>query len=172
MKIAGIDPGTHRIGFALVEDAPRNPVLSHIELIEFPASGGSSHEGRLAALAREIEDRLVRFRPDAVCVEKIFFSKNVKTALAVAEARGLILAAASRHAPAVWEIGPAEVKLAVTGYGGAKKADIARMVQMLFPRSLLPKSDDALDAVAIALAGLYTRARLPHNPTNGRGPSA
>ena len=92
-----------------------------------------------------------RDRPDAVGVERLFFNKNVQTAFAVGQARGVVLLAAAQHGLPVYEYGPNEVKIAVTGYGRAPKAQVQRMVQAILGLTELPRPDDAADALAVAV---------------------
>lgn len=152
MKIIGIDPGTERIGYAVVQSGDPVRLVSaetiHVPLTAQPAA-------RLARLEKLIAARLGRDRPDIVAVEKLFFAKNAKTALGVAEARGIILLTASRFARSIWECTPLEVKSAVCGDGHADKKQIRKMIELIFPRHPLPREDDAIDAVAIALAAFY-----------------
>lgn len=166
MKIAGIDPGTARIGYALLECWGAAVVLRRAETITIPQRRTAA-EG-LMILAQALEERLARDRPDAVAIEKLYFSRNAKTAIAVAEARGVILLTARRAVPSIWEYAPLEVKLAVAGYGRGDKSQVRRAIAFHFPRSHLPQGDDALDAIAIALTATAHR-----RPGHGKGrPSA
>lgn len=153
--VAGIDPGTTRIGYAVVSRRANGVALLSAETIVI--SGRSTAAERLAALHKALRERLLRDRPHAVAVEKLYFSKNVKTALAVAEARGIILLTASDLVPSIWEYAPLEVKMAVAGYGRADKAHVYRAVRTLLPQASLPSGDDAIDAIAIALTAIYTK---------------
>ncbi len=155
LLIAGIDPGTTRIGYALVRGGGPTPELLVAETIDIPRKLAPAD--RLVALAAAIDERLRRDRPAAVAVEKLYFSRNAKTALAVAEARGIILLTARGLVPSIWEYAPLTVKLAVTGYGRADKAQVLKGVKAILPRVMLPRGDDAVDAIAIALTALYTR---------------
>ena len=153
MRIVGVDPGTHRIGFALLDGSGRDPELMSAETITFPTGGDATERRR--NLADAFAGRLAVTRADGVAVEKLFFAKNTKTALAVAEARGIILLTAERHVRSIWEYTPLEVKLAVTGYGRADKEQVRRMIHLAFPHVTLPTGDDAIDAIAIALTAYY-----------------
>jgi len=159
MRIVGIDPGTARIGYALIEDGRARPLLSCVETIEIPLRDLSLHP--LALLEQELTRRLERDRPDALAIEKLFLTTNHKTAISVAEARGVILLTASRSISNIGEYTPSEVKLAVTGDGRADKGQIARMVRMIFPEIPTRILDDALDAVAIAFTGLGMLGKAP-----------
>lgn len=157
MKIVGIDPGTHRIGYASLAGDRHQPRLIRAATIAIPS--GCTPAERARALAEALAARLAEDRPDAVALETILFSKNAKTAIAVAEARGIILLTASRAVRSIWEYAPNEVKLAVTGNGSAAKPEVRRMIELTLPGAALPKGDDAIDAIAIALAGIFAPRR-------------
>ena len=163
-RIVGIDPGTHRIGYALLEAVSRRPRLLAAETITLPPRPTTAE--RLLVIERALTTRLKRDRPDGVAIEQLFFSKNVKTALSVAEARGIILLTAFRTARSIWEYTPLAVKLAVTGYGRADKEQVRRTIRALFPHERLPEGDDAIDAIAIALTAVYTTPPQPAIPTH------
>lgn len=162
MRIVGIDPGTTRVGYALLDAAGGRVRLLGAETLPIPAR--SSPAGRLLTLERLLRARLRRDRPDTLAIERLYFSKNAKTALAVAEARGVILLTAERHVRSIGEYTPLEVKLALTGYGRADKEQVRRMVETIFRGADLPPGDDAIDAIAIALAACYLRRDLRTNP--------
>lgn len=151
MRILAIDPGYDRLGIAVLEGDPSRPTLIMSECV-IPEKGAP--EARLARVSRAVEDAVGTHRPNAVALETLFFSKNVKTALGVAEARGAVLAAAGRAGLPVIECSPQTVKLAVTGHGSADKASIARMVPKLVPLSVRKRLDDELDAIALGIAAL------------------
>lgn len=153
MRVVGIDPGTGRIGYALLEWNRRTPRLIAAETITIPPRRGAAE--RLTALERALTERLARDRPEVLALEKLFFAKNTKTALAVAEARGIILLTAHRCVRNIREYTPLAVKLAVTGYGRADKASVRRMLRLTFPGSSLPVGDDAVDAIAVALTAIF-----------------
>lgn len=155
MIIAGVDPGTSRLGYALISGNRQQVELISAETINIPTRQSAAE--RLALLERAFTERIIRDKPDGVAVEKLFFAKNTRTALAVAQARGIILLTAEHHVRSIWEYTPLEVKMAVTGYGRADKNQVRRMVHSIFPRSKLPTGDDAIDAIAIALAALYLK---------------
>lgn len=156
MRVLGIDPGFDRLGLAVLEGHASRPTHVWSACVE-PAKG--LPEARLAEVHRAVAHAIGEHAPDAIAVETLFFSANKKSALAVAEARGAILAAAGMAGIPVREFSPGTVKLAVTGHGSADKAAIARMVPRLV--ALPPqvrRLDDELDAIAVAIAGLSTRA--------------
>ncbi len=157
MRIAGIDPGTHRIGYALIEVSHRTPRLRRAETIV--TSSGLGTAARLTELSRLLRGRLRRDRPDMLALERLFFGKNVKTAMAVAEARGVILLTAHRLVRSIGEYAPLEVKLAVTGYGRADKSQMRRMIHTILRDTAIPYGDDAVDAIALALTAAYVHGQ-------------
>lgn len=148
MVIIGIDPGTTAIGFAAIE-SERPPRLLEAGLFPIAAAGQS---GRLAELHRAMTDLIARVGPSAIAVEKLFFSKNVKTAMTVAEARGVILLTAALACINVYEYAPGEIKKTVAGHGGADKKAIEKMITLTLPETrALDARDDVFDAIAISL---------------------
>ena len=151
MKIIGIDPGYDRSGIAVVERNGAKDLLLYSFLVQTDKKQPIAE--RLASLSIQFEQILKDYKPDLVVMEQLFFSKNTTTALGVAEARGVILAAAGRvHLPTK-EIGPMQVKQAITGYGKAEKSAVAAMVSRLVALPERKMIDDEMDAIAIALAG-------------------
>jgi crossover junction endodeoxyribonuclease RuvC len=112
---------------------------------------------RLLEIHRAVTELIVTHRPAQLGVERLFFNKNVQTAFAVGQARGVVLLAAAEHGLPVFEYGPHEVKVAVTGYGRADKSQVQRMVQMVLGMDKLPKPDDAADALAVAICLAHAR---------------
>src|SRR3989344_2400179 len=151
MKILGIDPGTTRTGYGLVEKN-RGVRLSNCGLI----SGEDIDKGeRLSHLEKEVQALINLHKPDLVCLEKLFFSKNKKTASSVSEARGVILLVVQRNGLKLMEFGPSEVKSAVAGNGGATKKDVLRAVTWTLGIKTVPGPDDVSDALAVALMGAF-----------------
>lgn len=154
MRVLGIDPGFDRLGLAVLEGDPSRPTVVWSDCV-CPPPGAP--EERLAAVSKAVEEAIIMHRPDAMAIETLFFSTNRKTAMGVAQARGAILAVAGAHGVAIREFNPAQVKLAVTGHGGADKKAIARMIPHLVNLTPRPRLDDELDAIAVAIAGLSLR---------------
>ena len=119
---------------------------------------------RLAEISRLISDLIAQYHPEILAIEKLFFTKNAKTALSVAEARGVIINRASASNLDVLEFTPLEVKVATTGYGKAEKKEIQKMVCRLLNLEKTPQPDDASDAIAIGLAACYTNQKLIIKP--------
>lgn len=149
MIILGIDPGTARLGYGVIEVGRRNTHAVDYGCIETPKEWKSAE--RLLFLRQAVEKIIQKHRPERVGVEKIFFAKNSKTALGVGEARGVVLACVAGEGIFLCEMTPMQVKSAVTGYGLAGKKQMQKMVQMIFGLREIPKPDDAADALAIAL---------------------
>ena len=151
MRVLGIDPGYDRLGVAIVEGDPSRPRLIWSDCVQ-PAKGAP--EKRLAEVSATVSSAIREHRPDALGIETLFFSKNVKTALGVAEARGAVLAAAGLARIPVIECTPQHVKLAVTGYGNADKKAIELMVPKLVTLPPKKRLDDELDAIAVGISAL------------------
>ncbi len=151
MKILAIDPGYDRMGIAVIEGDPSRPTLVWSDCIQ-PQKG--AREERLARVSRAITGAIKKYSPDALAIETLFFNANIKTAIGVAEARGAILAAAGiLHIPVI-ECSPQQVKVAVTGHGGASKAEVAKMIPRLLALSKKKRLDDELDAIGIGITAL------------------
>lgn len=154
-RVLGIDPGFDRLGIAVVEGDASNPVYVFSDCVNIPK--GTQSE-RLASVYNTIYDTVALYSPTSCGIEGLFFSTNKKTALSVAEARGAVLSAlGNAHIP-IHEFSPAQVKLAVTGYGKADKVAVSNMVPKLLTLPTKKRLDDEFDAIAVALACLSTRA--------------
>lgn len=148
MIILGLDPGTARLGYGVLrKEGSRIAHLAHGCL---ETSKDQSQPERLSILHAALEELIARHAPQLVGVEKLFFQKNVTNAMTVSEARGVALLAARTARAEIAEYTPMQVKLAVTGYGGADKRQVQEMVKRLFSLREIPKPDDAADALAIA----------------------
>lgn len=157
MKILGIDPGFSRLGYAVLEKDKKS--LRIIDCDCFETSSKLNYGKRLLLVADKVKNLISKYKPDAMAIEKIFFAKNQKTALQIAEVRGILLyLAASSKIPA-YEHTPLEVKMALCGYGKATKEQVQKMLKTILKAPSLPKSDDATDALAIGLTCAYC---LPH----------
>lgn len=145
MKILGIDPGIGICGFGLIEDdrALDYGVVTTVMNSPLP--------GRLKELYESLQQVFDETKPDVVSVEKLFFSKNITTGIAVAEARGIVLLVAEQHHLPVYEYTPNEIKKTLTGYGSASKHQMQEMVKIHLKLESIPKPDDAADALAAAI---------------------
>jgi crossover junction endodeoxyribonuclease RuvC len=152
----GIDPGTATTGFGLVR-LEQDGSLVAVKYGVILTSKEASAPARLEMLYNELSDLLKEYHPDTAAVEKLFFSRNVTTALAVGQARGVVMLCMQQAGIEPFEYTPNEVKQAVAGYGGAEKKQIQEMVRALLQLDSIPKPDDAADALAIAITHLNTR---------------
>jgi crossover junction endodeoxyribonuclease RuvC len=152
----GIDPGTATTGFGLVRLEPDGSLVAvNYGVILTPKD--ASAPVRLEMLYNDLSKLLKEYRPDTAAVEKLFFSRNVTTALAVGQARGVVMLCMQQAGIEPFEYTPNEIKQAVAGYGGAQKKQIQEMVRALLQLDSIPKPDDAADALAIAITHLNTR---------------
>ncbi len=150
MKIISIDPGYERLGIAVLEKEQRQKeALVFSEC--FKTSAKLPHHERLTLIGDRIREVIKKYKPEALATEKLFFSGNQKTALLVAEARGVILYAGSSSGLPVSEYTPNEVKIAITGYGRSEKKQMIDMVRKLIKVDSKTNSDDEFDAIAIGL---------------------
>jgi crossover junction endodeoxyribonuclease RuvC len=157
--VLGIDPGTARTGYGIVSREG-----SSVQLLDygcFETTNDRPLWDRLVLIHAAIDELIVTHAPVAVGVERLFFNKNVQTAFAVGQARGVVLLAAGQHGLPVAEYGPHEVKMAVTGYGRAPKDQVQRMVQMVLGMSEIPRPDDAADALAVAICLAHSGIEQP-----------
>jgi crossover junction endodeoxyribonuclease RuvC len=153
MVTIGIDPGTARLGYGIIADQPEPRAIA-FGVVETPAH--LPMERRLVLLHDAVTMLINEHRPDSLAVEQLFFARNVTTALSVGQARGVVLLAAARADLQVAEYTPAEVKLAIAGYGKADKAQMQEMVRLILRLDQPPHPDDAADALAIALCHVQT----------------
>ena len=153
-RTIGIDPGTARLGCAVIEKLGSDlKLLTCSALITAPKL--PMHE-RLARLYDELTEAVRVYQPEEMAVEELFFAKNVTTAVAVGQARGVALLVAAQGGLSVFEYKPMQVKQAVHGYGLATKEQVGEMVRVLLRLKDVPKPDDAADAAAIAICHLNT----------------
>jgi crossover junction endodeoxyribonuclease RuvC len=155
----GIDPGTATLGFGVV--ALEANTLRLLDAGVVRTASLQTDAERLSALESALRSLVSEHRPDRMAVERLFFQRNVQTAMAVGQARGVALLVAAHHALPVDEPTPNEVKQAVCGNGAADKRQVANMVARLLNVSLDGAADDATDALAAAIGCLYRAAALP-----------
>lgn len=157
MRILGIDPGTGILGFGVIEAAGKRAQLVDAGVIRTPI-----HEDdaiRLQTIYEELTDIITATNPTVMSVEKLFFARNVTTAMTVAQARGVVLLCGKQADLTIFEYTPMQIKQAITGYGKADKKQMQEMVRVLLGLQEVPKPDDAADALAAALTHAST-ARL------------
>ncbi len=149
-RILGIDPGVALLGYGVIEGENGNTTCVTYGCLTTPKNMALAE--RLSSLMNDLRKLLDEYKPDVVAVETIRFAQNQTTGIAVAEARGLILAIAAAAGKEIIELSPNEVKQALTSYGHAEKSQVQFMVKQVLKLNETPKPDDAADALAIALA--------------------
>jgi crossover junction endodeoxyribonuclease RuvC len=164
VRVLGIDPGTLRLGYGVIECHGRAEVR-YVECGVISAPARDPRPARLAEIGRGLRELLVELRPDAVAMEEAFFGKNVQSTIALGEARGVAIFVAAEHGLTVSGYAPATVKQAVVGHGRATKDQIGYLVRALLSMRRMPEPD-AADALAIAIC--HARAALAGAPRKRR----
>jgi len=149
MKILGIDPGTATTGFGLINK--EGPKLTKIDCGVISTSKDLDMSKRLSILFNDLQEIVQTHKPDVMSVEKLFFTNNITTAMTVSQARGIVLLVASQNNIPIYEYTPLQVKMSATGYGKATKKQVQEMVKKILKLNVIPKPDDAADALAIAI---------------------
>lgn len=149
MRILGIDPGTGILGFGAIEVDGHKLTLIDAGVIRTPVKQADSD--RLKTIFDELDELIKELKPEVMAVEKLFFSKNVTTAMSVSQARGVVLLLGKQHDLELHEYTPNQIKLAVTGQGNAKKQQVQEMIRVHLKLKEIPKPDDAADALACAI---------------------
>ena len=150
MIIMGIDPGSTRIGFGVISK-DREIKLVDYGVIEHKRKKDEGFDILISEVIKKLTEVIEKYKPELIGIEKIYFSKNVKTGIEVAQARGAIILEISKYKISIKEFGPSEIKSAITGYGMANKKAIARTVAKLLKVEKITGFDDASDALAVAL---------------------
>lgn len=160
MRILGIDPGYAIVGFGIIDTEKNNEVIDY-GVIETPK------EDPLPIRLQHIEEALrvifETYRPDEVAIEELFYFKNQKTVIQVAQARGVILLACQKYCGNIYEYTPLQIKQALTGQGRAEKAQVQFMVKAILGLNSIPKPDDAADALAVAICHSQSSPMLNRN---------
>lgn len=151
MRILGIDPGYERLGIAVLEKTPGDKKEKVLYSECFKTSSKENFNQRLLLLGKKIEEVIKEYEPEILSIESLFLNTNQKTAMRVSEARGIVIYEATKKGLSIFEASPPQIKTTVTGYGRANKGDIIKMVKLLVEVDDNKKSDDELDAIAIAL---------------------
>lgn len=154
MIIIGIDPGYAIVGIGVVEY--KGNKFRPIEYTAITTPAGMNTVDRLKKIYDEMAMLIDKHKPDAMAIEELFFNSNQKTAINVAQARGVILIAAANKGVPVREYTPLQVKQSVTGYGRADKKQIQEMVKLILHLNVIPKPDDAADALALAICHAHS----------------
>lgn len=155
MIIVGFDPGLATLGYGVIKKDNRGKC----EMLDYGIVSTPKAENlavRLCMLEKGIKQIIDKFKPDQIAVEELFFAKNVKTGIAVAHARGVLMLTANKECGNIFEYTPLQIKQALTGYGRAEKNQIQQMVKTLLGLKSIPRPDDAADALAVALCHAQT----------------
>lgn len=154
MKILGIDPGMAIVGYSIVDYDGKNIELEHSGSIQTPK--GERESARLLEIFDDMTSIVEKYKHDVCAIEKLFFFRNQTTVMPVAHARGVILTVLEKFGIPIYEYTPMEVKQILTGYGRASKKEVEQMVKIALESEKLPKLDDTVDSIAIAIS--YTRS--------------
>ena len=156
MKILGIDPGLGIVGYSVIEYDEEKPVLLHSGSIQ--TQKGTRESARLLEIFEDMNTIVEKYKPDCAAIEKLFFFRNRTTVMPVAHARGVILTVLEKFKVPIYEYTPMEVKQVLTGYGRADKKEVEQMVKIFLGVDNLPKLDDTVDSIAIAIC--HTRSLM------------
>ena len=159
MRVLAIDPGYDRLGVAVMEYQNGKEYLIYSTCVLTDKK--SELPDRLFEVGDAVAKLITTYTPDTVAIETLFFNKNIKTAIGVAQARGIIIYLAKKANCAVYEFGPQEIKVAVTGYGNSDKAAVFAMVSRLVPNVPKQALDDEYDAIAVGITCLAQFGRNP-----------
>ncbi len=160
MVILGIDPGYAIVGYGIIDTSKQNMVVDY-GAITTPKE--DSMPTRLEAIDSSLKFLFEKYKPDVVAIEELFYFKNQKTVIQVAQARGVIVLACQKYCGNIFEYTPLQIKQALTGNGRAEKAQIQYMVKAILGLNSIPKPDDAADALAVAICHSQTSPTLNTN---------
>ena len=154
MRIIGIDPGLARVGYGIVDEIEGKKIMLDCGIIETEST--QKEEARLLEISNDLSSIINKWNPSNAAVEKYFFYRS-STTISVVQARGVIIMTLGKHNLPIQEFPPMQIKLAVTGYGHSGKDEVLRSVMHELSLTSPPKPDDAADALAIALTGIYLK---------------
>lgn len=155
IRTLGIDPGTAIVGWGVVEQ--NNGKLKSVAYGHISTSPKHAPAERLKEIAKDLQKIIDTYSPDEASVEKLFYFKNQKTIIEVAQARGVVLLTLSQKIPIIAEYTPLQIKQALTGYGRAEKSQVQEMIKSILNLSAIPKPDDTADALAVAVCHIHSR---------------
>jgi crossover junction endodeoxyribonuclease RuvC len=158
VTILGLDPGTATTGWGIIEKGPKETKMVAYGCIETCKT--KCAPDRLKEIADDLTKLIKTYKPDEAAVEDLFFFKNLKTAVKVAQARGVLLLVCCQQRLQISEYTPLQIKQALTGYGRADKNQVQQMVKQVFKLDSIPKPDDAADALAVAICHEQSRIQL------------
>jgi len=154
MRILGIDPGIGRLGWGVITITNYELRITNYGCIETAST--LSVEKRLLQIYETLTEIIEKEKPEAMAVEELFFNTNAKTAMVVGQARGVVLLLGAQHNLSIGIYTPLQVKIAVTGFGRAEKAQVGQMVKVLLKLPAIPKPDDTADALAVAITHAFS----------------
>ena len=154
MRILGLDPGLAIVGYSILDTVNDEIILNASGSIQ--TDKNKSDSSRLFEIQNDLQTVIDKYKPQTASIEKLFYFKNQKTVIPVAQARGVILAVLEKNGIPIYEYTPIEVKQMITGYGRASKDEVAKMVQISVKYETMPKLDDTVDSIAIALCCIRT----------------
>tara|TARA_Y100001968_G_scaffold307354_1_gene325110 strand:+ start:180 stop:644 length:465 start_codon:yes stop_codon:yes gene_type:complete len=154
VRIIGIDPGLARVGYGIIDVIDRKKIMLDCGIIETKST--QKEESRLVEISNDLSSIINKWSPTSAAVEKFFFYRSSST-ISVVQARGVIMMTLSKHNLSIQEFPPMQIKLAVTGYGHSDKDEVLKSVMHELNITSPPKPDDAADALAIALTGIYLK---------------
>ncbi len=158
MIILGVDPGTATTGFGIIRKTKKKlKVIDYGCIKTYP---DSTPGNRLKIINNELNKLINKYKPKVLAVENVYFFKNLKTAMPVSQAKGVILLTAAKKKIPVYEFTPLQMKMAITGYGKAEKKQVQKMIKVLLNLKEVPKLDDAADALGIALCYVFQSRKL------------
>ena len=159
MTIVGFDPGLATLGYGVIKtDKNGKPEMVDYGVVLTPKDENLAV--RLCMLEKGVEQIIETFKPNEIAIEELFFAKNVKTAISVAHARGVILLTANKSCGLIYEYTPLQVKSAVTGYGRAEKKQVMEMIKSILKLEAIPKPDDTADALAMAVCHAHSSGSI------------
>ncbi len=150
----GIDPGVNIVGYGFVDGSRVNPQIVDFGILHTDKKTATDGHLRLLEIANDLEFLLDKYKPEKALVEDLFFFKNEKTVISVAQSRGMIIYLLAKHGVKVESVTPLQVKNTLCGYGRATKKQVQEMVKRVYKLDSIPQPDDAADALAIAWMGL------------------
>ena len=154
MRIIGIDPGLARVGYGIIDVKEEKNIMIDCGIIETQST--QKEESRLLEISNDLSSIIKKWGPKSAAVEKFFFYRS-STTISVVQARGVIMMTLGKHNLSIQEFPPMQIKLALTGYGHSGKDDVLKSVMHELKLTSPPKPDDAADALAIALTGIYLK---------------
>jgi len=159
MIIFGVDPGIASTGYGVIEKVKTKKFFRYLDCGLIKTTPDSPIAERLKKLNSDLDKLIRNFQPDVFVMEKVYFFRNLKTVIPVSQAQGVILLAAAKNKVPVSQFTPLEVKMTITGFGRAEKEVVQKKIKKILNLKKLPKSDDSVDALAIALTYLMKKAK-------------